>query len=102
MMSVFRRPMRSANAPVNGADHADANVSAPRNSPDASGPPPRSRTWNGAVGISWNSERKTVNVKPHIRKKRGVKIASPRAAAVGVLMRSPLLLATRAAGRRAR
>ena len=26
MMSVFRRPMRSANAPVNGADHADANV----------------------------------------------------------------------------
>ena len=33
--------------------------------------PPSSRTRNGAVGSSWNSERKTVNVKPHITKKRG-------------------------------
>jgi len=29
--------------------------------------------WNGAVGMSWNADRKTVNVNPHIRKKRGVK-----------------------------
>src|SRR3954471_1417674 len=28
--------------------------------------------WNGAVGRSWNAERKTVNEKPHITKKRGV------------------------------
>ena len=28
--------------------------------------------WNGAVGSSWNADRKTVNVKPHITKKRGV------------------------------
>ena len=28
--------------------------------------------WNGAVGNSWNAERKTVNEKPHITKKRGV------------------------------
>ena len=34
--------------------------------------PPSSRMWNGAVGSSWNAERKTVNVKPHITKKRGV------------------------------
>jgi hypothetical protein len=27
----------------------------------------------GAVGSSWNAERKTVKVKPHIMKKRGVK-----------------------------
>jgi putative phosphoesterase len=27
---------------------------------------------NGAVGSSWNAERNTVNVKPHITKKRGV------------------------------
>ena len=26
----------------------------------------------GAVGSSWNAERKTVNVKPHMTKKRGV------------------------------
>ena len=29
--------------------------------------------WNGAVGSSWNADRKTVKVKPHITKKRGVK-----------------------------
>jgi hypothetical protein len=29
--------------------------------------------WNGAVGSSWNADRKTVNEKPHITKKRGVK-----------------------------
>src|SRR4029077_9872584 len=27
---------------------------------------------NGAVGRSWNAERKTVKVKPHMTKKRGV------------------------------
>ena len=29
--------------------------------------------WNGAVGSSWNADRKTVKEKPHITKKRGVK-----------------------------
>src|SRR5207237_8851020 len=32
--------------------------------------------WNGAVGSSWKTDRKTVNVKPHITKKRGVKSRS--------------------------
>jgi hypothetical protein len=30
----------------------------------------------GTVGRSWKSERKTVNVNPHMRKKRGVKTLS--------------------------
>lgn len=29
--------------------------------------------WNGAVGSSWNADRNTVNVNPHITKKAGVK-----------------------------
>src|SRR5262245_43716895 len=32
-----------------------------------------SRIWNGAVGSSWNADRKTVNVNPHMTKKCGVK-----------------------------
>ena len=44
----------------------------PRNSPDANVLPPSSRTRNGAVGNSWNAERNTVKVKPHMMKKRGV------------------------------
>src|SRR5438094_4268051 len=31
---------------------------------------------NGAVGSSWNADRKTVKVKPHITKKRGEKSRS--------------------------
>ena len=31
-----------------------------------------SRMRKGAVGRSWNADRKTTKLKPHIRKKRGV------------------------------
>src|SRR5689334_5897831 len=72
MMRIRRVPMRSASVPVTGAENADAYVRNPRNSPAAAVPPPSARMWNGAVGSSWNAERKTVNEKPHIRKKRGV------------------------------
>src|SRR6266849_9646536 len=72
MISVRRGPMRSAIAPVSGADVADAYVRKPRNSPDANVLPPSSRMRKGAVGRSWNAERNTVKVKPHITKKRGV------------------------------
>src|SRR5438552_19216604 len=71
MISVRRRPMRSAMAPVSGADAADAYVRKPRNSPDANVLPPSSWMRKGAVGSSWNTERNTVKVKPHITKKRG-------------------------------
>src|SRR3954468_15220020 len=64
--------MRSASAPVNGAEVADAYVRQPRNRPAAKVVPPSSWTRNGAVGSSWNAERNTVKVKPHITKKRGV------------------------------
>src|SRR3954468_6609214 len=75
-ISVRRRPKRSAIAPVSGAEAADAYVRKPRNSPDANVDPPSSWMRNGAVGSSWNAERKTVNVKPHMMKKRGVKSRS--------------------------
>src|SRR3954454_10799609 len=68
-----RDPQRSARAPVSGAENADEYVRKPRNSPEANVLPPSARMWNGAVGSSWNAERKTVKVKPHITKKRGVK-----------------------------
>jgi len=29
--------------------------------------------WYGAVGSSWNADRKTVKLNPHMTKKRGVK-----------------------------
>jgi hypothetical protein len=32
--------------------------------------------WKGAVGRSWNADRNTVKVNPHIRKKRPVKRAA--------------------------
>src|SRR4029453_8562022 len=67
-----RCPIRSANAPVSGAENAEEKVRNPRNSPDANVDPPRSRMWNGAVGRSWNADRKTVNVNPHMTKKCGV------------------------------
>ncbi len=51
-ISVRRRPMRSAIAPVTGADMADAYVRKPRNSPDANVEPPSSWIRNGAVGSS--------------------------------------------------
>ena len=41
--------------------------------------PPRSRMWNGAVGSSWNADRNTVNVNPHITKKRRSEQAIARA-----------------------
>src|SRR2546428_4005660 len=63
--------MRSAMAPVIGADVADAYVRKPRKRPDANVLPPSWSTRNGAVGSSWNTERNTVKVKPHITKKRG-------------------------------
>src|SRR3954447_22481725 len=71
-ISVRRRPNRSAIAPVSGADAADAYVRKPRNRPDANVDPPSSWMRNGAVGSSWNAERNTVKVKPHMTKKRGV------------------------------
>src|SRR3954468_13842530 len=64
--------MRSASAPVNGAEVADAYVRQPRNRPAAKVVPPSSWIRNGAVGSSWNAERNTVKVKPHMTKKRGV------------------------------
>src|SRR5262245_40650757 len=67
-----RCPIRSAIAPVSGAEKAEEKVRKPRNSPDANVDPPRSMMWNGAVGSSGHAERKTVNVNPHITKKRGV------------------------------
>src|SRR5712692_2201293 len=72
MMRMRREPMRSASVPVTGAENAEAYVRKPRNSPAADVVPPSARMWNGAVGSSWNAERKTVNEKPHITKKRGV------------------------------
>src|SRR5438874_2448771 len=71
--SVRRRPIRSASAPVSGAENADAYVRKPRNNPEAKVDPPRSRMRNGAVGNSWNADRNTVKVNPHMTKKRGVK-----------------------------
>src|SRR6266700_3383572 len=71
-MRMRRVPTRSASVPVIGAENADAYVRNPRNSPAAEVLPPSARMWNGAVGNSWNAERKTVNEKPHITKKRGV------------------------------
>src|SRR5262245_52172534 len=71
-MSMRRLPTRSARAPVTGAESAEAYVRKPRKRPAANVVPPRSRIRKGAVGSSWNAERKTVNVKPHIMKKRGV------------------------------
>jgi hypothetical protein len=58
---------------VTGADSAEAYVRRPRNRPAAVVVPPSSRIRNGAVGSSWKSERKTVNVNPHITKNRRVK-----------------------------
>src|SRR3954451_19609697 len=70
--STCRDPRRSDIEPVTGAENADAYVRNPRNRPAAAVLPPSARMWNGAVGSSWNAERKTVNEKPHITKKRGV------------------------------
>src|SRR5688572_11475998 len=78
-ISTRRCPMRSAYAPVSGADSADEYVRNPRNNPEANVVPPRSRMWNGAVGRSWNAETNTVKVNPHIMKKRGVKRRSGEA-----------------------
>src|SRR5262245_49820572 len=64
--------MRSTSAPVTGAENADAYVRNPRNSPEANVLPPSARIRNGAVGKSWNAERKTMKEKPHITKKRSV------------------------------
>jgi hypothetical protein len=58
---------------VRGAENAEAYVRNPRNIPATKVLPPSSRIRNGAVGRSWKRERNTVNVKPHMRKKRGVK-----------------------------
>ena len=41
--SVRGRPIRSAMAPVSGAENADANVRKPKKSPDASVLPPSAR-----------------------------------------------------------
>src|SRR5258708_18691754 len=84
-ISVRRRPARSAMAPVSGADAADAYVRNPRKSPEANVDPPSSRMRNGAVGSSWNAERKTVKVKPHMTKKRGVNNRSDMNAEVYVV-----------------
>ncbi len=59
-------------APVSGADAAEAYVRKPRNRPDANVLPPSYWMRKGAVGSSWNAERNTVKVKPHMTKKRGV------------------------------
>ena len=72
VIRIWRWPTRSAKAPVSGADKADDYVRNPRNRPDANVEPPRSRMWKGAVGRSWNADRNTVNVNPHITKKCGV------------------------------
>ena len=66
--SITRLPMRSASAPVIGAERAEAYVSTPRKTPASAVLPPRSRMRKGAVGSSWNSDRNTVKVNPHIRK----------------------------------
>ena len=66
--SMSRLPIRSARAPVTGAESADAYVRTPRKKPASAVLPPRSRMRKGAVGSSWKSDRKTVNVKPHIMK----------------------------------
>ncbi len=58
---------------MNGALNAEAYVNAPRNNPAANVVPPRSSTRNGATGKSWNAERKTVKLNPHMTRKRGVK-----------------------------
>src|SRR5688572_19097861 len=71
-ISTRRLPTRSASAPVTGAAAADAYVINPRNMPAATSLPPSDRMRNGAVGKSWKAARKTVKLKPHIRKKRGV------------------------------
>src|SRR5438874_9317125 len=70
--SVRRRPIRSPRAPVSGAENAEAYVRKPRNNPEAKVVPPRSRMRKGAVGNSWKADRNTVNVNPHMTKKRGV------------------------------
>src|SRR5258707_12651211 len=85
IISVRRRPMRSAKAPVSGADAADAYVRKPRNRPEANVVPPSSWMRNGAVGSSWNAERNTVKVKPHMMKKRGVNSRSDMGPAVYVV-----------------
>src|SRR5258708_25707167 len=72
VMRTRRGPKRSPSVPVTGAEKADAYVRKPRNSPAAGVPPPSARIWNGAVGSSWNAERKTVNEQPHVTKKRDV------------------------------
>jgi hypothetical protein len=74
--SIRRRPIRSASAPVSGADSAEAYVRRPRKRPAAVVDPPSSRIRKGAVGRSWKKERKTVNVNPHITKNRRVKRGS--------------------------
>jgi hypothetical protein len=53
---------------VNGADRAEEYVRRPRSRPAAAVDPPSSRIRKGAVGRSWNSDRKTENVNPHMRK----------------------------------
>src|SRR5262245_65595904 len=72
MMRMRRGPIRSASDPVTGAENADEYVRKPRNRPAAAVLPPSAMISNGAVGSSWNADRKTVNEKPHITKKRGV------------------------------
>src|SRR5512134_2391442 len=72
VISTRRWPMRSPMDPVNGAEMAEANVRKPRKRPAAVVPPPRSRTWYGAVGSNWKTETKTVKLYAHMMKKRGV------------------------------
>ena len=74
--SVRRRPRRSPSAPVSGAENADEYVRSPRNSPAENVLPPIRRMWNGAVGNSWNADRNTVKLNPHMRKNRGVNSGS--------------------------
>src|SRR5215208_3393284 len=42
----------------------------------------------GATGSSWNADRNTVNVNPHIRKKRGVKRRSSGIKGGEIIVRS--------------
>src|SRR2546428_427884 len=72
--------------------------------PAANWLPPRARIRNGAVGRSWNADRKTVKLNAHITKKRGGKGRSRLAARLpsvvwlAALLGATFVLARRAAG----
>src|SRR5687767_12669726 len=74
--SMLRLPHRSPSAPVIGADAAEEYVRKPRNKPASVLLPPSARIWNGAVGSSWNADRKTMKLYDQRTKKRGVKSLS--------------------------